>query len=271
PSHLIGIPKPRVSSIRPISMGEVFYRAAASYGISQVSDAVAGILAPIQFGVCAPGGCERAIHRLQHALTHGEPTRLAGIAVDFKNAFKERNRNDILQSVFAEPQLEPIWKLAHWVYAAPSPLWIRECEGDRKMIQPIELQSKVGVKQGDPLGSLLFALSMKEIYHEAVKSDPTESVSAVAFLDDCTLVGPPNMRLIKAFLTLQQRAREGGLEVNMRKTKFLWLHTDPGHADPPISDEVKEKLNELEVEIDLGATWILGAPLGTDDHKMSQL
>ena len=273
PSHLIGIPKSN-GSIRPISMGEVFYRAAALYGISQVTEAAASILSPIQFGVGVPAGCEQAVHRLQHLLTQCQPQRLAGIAVDFKNAFNERNRDDILQSLYAEPALEPIWKLAHWAYSSPSPLWIRECDGEGKMIQPHQLQSKVGVKQGDPLGSLLFALSVKAMYVEAVVSDPTGSISAVAFLDDCTLVGPPDMRLINALSVLKRLAQEGGLEMNMSKTKFLWLHSEGGrtHSDPPISPEVKTKLDELGMsDIEVGAAWILGAPIGSNEGKRKAL
>src|ERR1700731_4683237 len=94
----------------------------------------------------------------------------------------------------------------------------------KNMIQPHQLQSKVGVKQGDPLGSLLFALSVKSMYQKAVDSDSTGAISAVAFQDDCTLVGPPDMRLINALVTLKQAAIEGGLEMNMTKTKYLWLH-----------------------------------------------
>ena len=72
--------------------------------------------------------------------------------MDFKNAFNERRRNQVLASLYAEQKLEPIWKLAEWAYSTPSPLWIRSTEGE--MIQPQVLVSTSGVKQGDPLGSI---------------------------------------------------------------------------------------------------------------------
>ncbi|MGH2639066.1 MAG: hypothetical protein ACRDF4_07280, partial [Rhabdochlamydiaceae bacterium] len=116
--------------------------------------------------------------------------------------------------------------------------------------------------------------SVKDMYQKAVESDSTGAVSAIAFQDDFTLVGPPDMRLIKAVLTLKEVANEGGLEMNMSKTKFLWLHCDENRTNipPPISSEVQARLHELGMaEIEIGATWILGAPIGTDVEKMKAL
>jgi hypothetical protein len=110
------------------------------------------------------------------------------------------------------------------------------------MIQPPTLISTSGVKQGDPLGSLLFALSVKQMYNEAVASDGTGEIKAIAFQDDITLVGPPDERLITAVEILRQKAEEGGLEMNMSKTKLLWLHTDV-KADVGIGEEMRHQTN----------------------------
>jgi hypothetical protein len=123
-----------------------------------------------------------------------------------------------------------------------------------EMIQPTGLQSSEGVKQGDPLGALLFALSMKPIYNHAAQADPSESVSAIAYLDDCTLIGLPDMKLINLFLQLKEKARAGGLEVNMSKTKFLWLHSDRSQ----LPQEVTDALNELNITIEYGACNVFG-------------
>lgn len=264
PSHLIALPKP-TQSIRPISMGEIFYRVAALKAVTTVSEVAAKILSPIQFGVGIPAGCEQAVHRLQHQLTRSHPFKLAGIAVDFKNAFNQRNRNDILKELYRYPELKPIWKIVDWAYSNPSALWIRDDEYE--MVQPDELQSSEGVKQGDPLGALLFALSMKPIYDHAVECDPTDTTTAVAYLDDCTLVGLPDMNLIRSFIQLKEKARAGGLEVNMDKTKFLWLHSD----GTQLPETVIDALHELNLKIEYGAVKILGAPIGTDVKKMQRI
>jgi hypothetical protein len=137
------------------------------------------------------------------------------------------------------------------------------------MFTPDGLESAEGVKQGDPLGALFFALSMKPIYDRAVESDETGSLSSVAFLDDCTLIGRPDERLLRAFEVLRTSAREGGLEVNLSKTKFLWLH-EPTH-DGELPPEMVARLSEMEMEIVRGATMLLGAPVGTDEDKMKAM
>ncbi|MCW3101384.1 MAG: uncharacterized protein JWL77_7002 [Chthonomonadaceae bacterium] len=268
PSHLIGIPKPN-DKIRPISMGEVFYRAAALYGINSVIEEVGTILAPIQFGVGIQAGCEQAVHQLQHLLTRVNPIREAGIAVDFKNAFNERKRDQILEALYKEKKLIPLWKLTEWAYSSSSPLWIRSNETG-KMIQLPTLMSTSGVKQGDPLGSLLFALSMKQMYNDAVSSDNTGQIKAIAFQDDITLVGPPDQRLITAVETLRDKAEQGGLEMNMSKTKMLWLHSDI-KAEVGEEEEIREQLNSLGIEIEEGGTKLLGACIGTDVPKLQSL
>lgn len=266
PSHLVPVPKPN-QSIRPISMGEIFYRAAAHYAVNSVSHVIADVLGPIQFGVGKPAGCEQAVHRLQHLLTRTYPHRLAGIAVDFKNAFNERNRSDILQELYKYDELRPIWNIVRWAYSDPSALWIRDMES-RRMFTPDEgLTSAEGVRQGDPLGALLFALSMKSIYDKAVQSDESGSVSAIAFLDDCTLIGLPDKRLIRVFEVLKEAAKEGGLEVNISKTKFLWLH----EAECALPIAIEHKLAHMSMLIERGATMLLGAPIGTDTEKMQSL
>jgi reverse transcriptase-like protein len=230
----------------------------------------ANLLSPIQFGVGIPSGCEQVVHRLQHQLTRSHPQRLAGIAVDFRNAFNQRTRNDILNELYKYEQLKPIWKMVEWAYSNPSTLWIRNDANE--MVQPSVLQSSEGVKQGDPLGSILFALSVKPIYDAAVESDPTGGVSGIALHDDFTLVGLPDMNLLNAFCKLRQIAKQGGLEVNMTKTNFLWLHDkSAAPLDRFVTEEVKHKLSELGVGIVTGATKILGAPIGTDIKLMQAI
>jgi hypothetical protein len=61
--------------------------------------------------------------------------------------------------------------------------------------------------------------------------------------------------------------RAGGLEVNVSKTKFLWLH-ESRHL---ILDCIESQLDNMGIEIELGATVLLGAPIGTDESKMKDL
>ena len=59
--------------VRPIAMGEVFYKLAGLYALELVRPHVADALGPHQFGL-APGGSESAFHILQ--AEHGSSPRL---------------------------------------------------------------------------------------------------------------------------------------------------------------------------------------------------
>ena len=62
------------------------------------------------------------------------------------------------------PTLKPIWRLSHWAYRQSSPLLIMD---NGKYVDTI--LSEEGVKQGDTLGSLLFALSMQRLYRRCTE------------------------------------------------------------------------------------------------------
>ena len=78
---------------------------------------------------------------------------------DLKNAFNERKREQILAELFKREQLRPIWRLAGWAYGSSSDLLVMDRGTHRETIQ-----SAQGVKQGDCLGSFLFALSMQRYF-----------------------------------------------------------------------------------------------------------
>ena len=44
------------------------------------------------------------------------------LSVDFSNAFNTLRRDVMLKRAFSEPQLSPLWRLAHWAYRSPSDL-----------------------------------------------------------------------------------------------------------------------------------------------------
>ena len=67
-SHLVAIQKPS-GGLRPIAIGELFYRIAGSIAVRRVRADATSLLAPHQFGFGLRNGCERIVHSLQHALS----------------------------------------------------------------------------------------------------------------------------------------------------------------------------------------------------------
>ena len=131
---------------------------------------------PIQFALSS-GGSESALHILQAAIdSHPDWVVISG---DITNAFNSRKRCQILESLFNEPTLSPLFRLAYWSYNKPSQLLTLN---NGKVA--FTLDSQEGVKQGDILASLLFALSMTKIYKDSIHGLDTH---ALAVMDDILL------------------------------------------------------------------------------------
>ena len=144
----------------------MFYRLASIYALDLVRDALPKIFEPIQLGVGSTGGSERAVHLLQAGLATMGPDVVV-LKCDFQNAFNERKREQILSALFNQDSLQPLWRLSHWAYRAPSELLVLDNGGVCASIS-----SEQGVKQGDGLGSLLFSLSVQELYHLVTRNAP---------------------------------------------------------------------------------------------------
>lgn len=66
-SRLVPFRKPN-NGVRPIAVGEAFYRLAASFAVRSVVHKAVDVLGPIQLGVGVRGGVEAAVHVLQEAI-----------------------------------------------------------------------------------------------------------------------------------------------------------------------------------------------------------
>lgn len=127
-SRLIAIDKNNGNNLRPIAIGEYFYRLAAYRQIKQVNNQVPQLFLPIQLGVGISGGCENIIHNIQHALQDSN-NPVAALAIDFKNAFNSISRHAVLDALYNQPSLQPLFKLVNFAYSAPSILFVRYSNG----------------------------------------------------------------------------------------------------------------------------------------------
>ena len=105
--------------------------------------------------------------------------------IDIKNAFNSIDRSCVLNEVYSKPKLRPTWPIVDFAYSEPSHLLTRDANG----LLTKSIESTQGVRQGDPLASLLFAIAMQPIYDEIVLLTGLE---AVASHDALSLVGKPD-------------------------------------------------------------------------------
>ena len=139
---LVAIEKP-AGGLRPIAVGELFYRIAATIAVRRVRETAVPILEPHQFGFGVRNGCELIVHSLQHELTDSSHPS-AALQLDLTNTFNCVDRTQLLTCLYATPQLAPVWRIVTLAYATTSPLLVDRQQGRW-------LTSANGVRQGDPL------------------------------------------------------------------------------------------------------------------------
>ena len=107
---------------------------------------MASLLAPRQLGYCVRGGAEAAVHAAR--LYMKDLQHRCVLKLDFRNAFNTLRRDKMLQAV--QNFAPDLFSFVHASYSSPSSLFWSD-----KIIQSVE-----SVQQGDPLGPLLFCLTI---------------------------------------------------------------------------------------------------------------
>ena len=183
--------------MRPIAVGCTLRRLVAKVASNLVAS---DMLAPHQLGYGVRGGSEAAVHAGRFFLNNMS-TEQAMVKLDFANAFNSVRRDRMLEAV--QGLCPAIYTFVYSAYASPSNLqW-----GDQSIL------SAEGVQQGDPLGPLLFCLTLHQ-HNRHLKSELN-----VSYLDDVTLGG--NSQDLLHDLKMMKDAAELGLTLNTAKCEII--------------------------------------------------
>jgi len=189
------------------------------------------------------GGCEALVHAARHFVSNMDKDK-AFIKLDFSNAFNSIRRDALLEAVtLHRPDLLHLTASA---YGSPSILWTGETS----------ILSAEGIQQGDPLGPLLFCLTLDS----TLKSLDAEFLAG--YLDDVS-IGDTVPRLISQVRALEVAASAIGLQLNQAKCEIIGL-------DPSQSKFWKASgLDFVEVGVD--DSTLLGSPLALVSTNASLL
>ena len=235
--------------IRPIAIGELFFRTASRYINERTKRTAANVLAPHQFAVGESAGCERIIHSLRHHLTDtNNPSAL--LKIDLKNAFNSIDRAVVLLTLYNTPELTDVYRIANFAYGKPSSLLIAQTQHQAPQI----IQSSTGVKQGDPLSTMLFCLALHHTYEKIVAET---NCTVYAFVDDGNITGKPE-ELIKALTLLKQQLPSLHLDINSNKSSFTYFHNDIA----PLAEDTTQTLAHHHIQIEQQCVSLLGAVIG---------
>ena len=254
--HLLSCPViptlKRTGGIRPVTIGETFYKMAAIIALNDVEEDAVELLGPDQFAL-RPGGPESATIALKVALE----TR-TGASTDIKNAFNSLDRGLMMRELFAHPALAPVWRLAHWVYSQPVELQLFSSDGVFRRF----ITAACGPLQGEPFSSFLYCLATKPLI-DAAKAAGGPGVDVIALTDDVTFIGPPDeVSVTKAVKAYEIGAARLNLRFQARKSTFISFHGQP------LSDELLQYATTQGMQVEKGCCIIGGTPMGPDRERV---
>ena len=257
-----GVPlaKPQSTKVRPIDMGEVWVKVAGRIAMKQVD--TARVFPIIQYGTAVKGGCEKAIHIVQTLLekhTHDNPinasTATVAISTDIANAFNTCSRAHIFSTMCDTPATYPLLRMFHWSHSSSSNVLVYN--NDTSIIAAV-IPSAAGTKQGDPLASFGYNLSMQPTYSAVQTHVP--QVTLVAIHDDLTIVGPLEYAM-KAFDYFNELLLQRG-DLKLQPTKCRVLSPS---SITSTHTAVQKECESRSLTFIAGCMSLLGGYIGTDD------
>ena len=198
--------------IRPLAVGELIYRVLLRLLLR--ANEWEKLLLVNQLGVGSSGGVEPVHHWIQLALDRKLDSPYAHlISLDFTNAFNTADRSILAKVILSKSK--GLYKVARWAYGQPSDLLFRDSVGDI-----VRLSSSQGVRQGDPLGPLLFSLAVQPLLKN-LQSFLGENHATISYLDDINILSMDDQIIPKVNNFLLQRGCS--IALNLAKSRTIAL------------------------------------------------
>jgi hypothetical protein len=134
-------------------------------------------------------------------------------------------------------------KFIYWAYGTATPIYASD--------GTFLFYSETGVKQGDPLGPLLFAAGLQDVLARLHVQVP--GVTVLAYLDDIPIFGPPD-QVALAFIWLKRKLSFLGLDINQDKCQLFY--------DSNKTPDLPEAFNDIQPSTTF--IKILGTPMGAN-------
>ncbi|MGH9618503.1 MAG: reverse transcriptase domain-containing protein [Bryobacteraceae bacterium] len=287
------------SSRRPIAIGDVFYRLAARYVLDLVTEEGRRAMSATaesqahQYGVGQHDGCTQVVQTVQHLLLCGQPTvasasaspssshpaavaspcptpcpspatrPLACLSIDLSNAFNSIDRATVLRTLYSNHSLSPCWRTVSFAYGQVGLLLMR-CDPSVADLDAF-IESRAGVRQGDPLSPLLFCLTLHPVYSAVAK---LVRAGTHAFVDDSHSLGTIAecwnvWQVLPAFLAPL------GLSLNVAKCQLTCFQLDRALLNAEDAAAFSA-LSSAGLRVNRDSLRLLGSVVGADGSCVKQ-
>ena len=231
-------------NVRPVAIGEALLRLLGKLCVKKLSPRCALFFDKVQFGVGVKGGVEIVMH--QTRVLADDPSINCLLQIDATNAFNQVDRCAMLEQL--EANFPEIYNYVLSAYGTPAQLIVNSREEGQT------IQSATGVRQGDPLGSFLFCLTIQPMLKE-VRDDFNVDVLAIA--DDILIAGTvPSCQ--QALHRMRARGEEIGFRINLSKS----VGYAPENHGATIAD--MHQLAQSGLNVTSRGITALGVPIGTE-------
>ena len=178
------------------------------------------------------------------------------------NAFNSINRAALLQAAYSQPDLAPCWRMVAFAYGQPSLLLMA---GDSAVADDAAyLLSENGVRQGDPLSSMLFSLAMRKVYSRIAAE---LQAGCYAFIDDSHGVGYLS-QCWQVWQQLPEQLAPLGLQLNVTKCELTCFHVATDAQVAALHGDDRQALASFQasgVTINTRCMRVLGCVVGATD------
>ena len=245
---------------RPMACGDVLRRVIGAVFCRRYGRKLADYFQPWgQYGVAVSGGVE--IMALTATLGFEEGCTI--LSYDGANAFNSIYRHRFLPAL-AEivPSVVPY---ASNLYAREPPKLLFALDGGGSEV----VGSARGVQQGCNLGPLCYSAGSLKILKEFRANPPVPGARAVSFIDDITVILPPERSLDVAAIGkvtewLQERLGIEGISLNRRKSQAPLAD---GVGPEQLTEEQRVAMDTTGLTVVRQGMRVVGVPVGTEQFQ----